>query len=633
MLGIKKHLKIDEALGSFVKLNEEEINKINRYKNKEVAKLCYKKFKDFSTPFPEMEIFVNEQQKWRYEIHDKIVKKFILNSFLKKKKKFDEILLSSIKGARRIINVSCGDSKLIFNLYDKLKPDFAVANDISWSQLDGLRKEEGRRVLLTNHNAAYLPFVKNSFDIAYCGNTLHHLISKQELAKVFESLFKISKKIVFVEIEKPSDIGLLPNLLNKYWYIGFLKDAGGAYLSKEDFHSIISGHFKDKADVVFSEFKNIQGRYMIAEITKNDFKNHVLEVEEKFYIKDLEKLIKKLSQNQFIENTETEHERDIYFSDVDGEFIKNRTCLRFREIKDNLEITYKGKSHSFGNGYAKVEKNIKIHNNQKKDFEELFKSLRYVLYSVVDKERKGWSLLKGEMKNNIFIDTVKGCGSFVEIETISDENHKNQKEVRDENQRIISLFEDCLGDKATMPYRDFVADYIYKKQIIGDKTKMVLLDFDGTLVPTEEIFFDAYNKISIEIFGESLSFDEYKDKEISNDASLFGYLSKKYREVKISEKDFMEKVYDEYRVAIEKIFEHEETLIHLNLIDKLKSKGIKFGIVSSSKREFIDKILNHFEKQNLFDFVIAREDVVNRKQDSEPYDLAFKKQDFKKKIF
>ncbi len=60
----------------------------------------------------------------------------------------------------------------------------------------------------------------------------------------------------------------------------------------------------------------------------------------------------------------------------------------------------------------------------------------------------------------------------------------------------------------------------------------------------------------------------------------------------------------------------------MQLIEKLKNQGIRFGIVSSSKIEFIKKILQHFQATDLFEIIISRENVKNKKPHSEPYELA-----------
>ena len=91
---------------------------------------------------------------------------------------------------------------------------------------------------------------------------------KRSLVFLLKEMFRISKKIIIVEIEDPSLIGGIPHILNKYWYIGFLKDVGGAYLSEKEFDLILNEVFKGKAKIKRQNFINITGKYMIAEITK-----------------------------------------------------------------------------------------------------------------------------------------------------------------------------------------------------------------------------------------------------------------------------------------------------------------------------------------------------------------------------
>ena len=50
--------------------------------------------------------------------------------------------------------------------------------------------------------------------------------------------------------------------------MGYLKDVGGAYLSEAEFKVIINDVFKNIANIKFSKFDNIMGRYLIAEIEK-----------------------------------------------------------------------------------------------------------------------------------------------------------------------------------------------------------------------------------------------------------------------------------------------------------------------------------------------------------------------------
>ena len=60
----------------------------------------------------------------------------------------------------------------------------------------------------------------------------------------------------------------LGNSLNKKWYIGYLKEVGGAYLSESQFKIIINDTFKSHFKIEYKTFKNIMGTYLIAEITR-----------------------------------------------------------------------------------------------------------------------------------------------------------------------------------------------------------------------------------------------------------------------------------------------------------------------------------------------------------------------------
>ena len=141
--------------------------------------------------------------------------------------------------------------------------NLVVGNDISWSQIE-LLNDKYQEVIFTNHNAASLPFINKVFDVAYCSNTLHHMPNKKTLINLLNSMERIAKKLVIVEIENPSIVGGFPKFLNKYWYIKYLKDVGGAYLSEQQFRLIINNTFSKKYDIKFQIFENIMGRYMIA---------------------------------------------------------------------------------------------------------------------------------------------------------------------------------------------------------------------------------------------------------------------------------------------------------------------------------------------------------------------------------
>ena len=256
-----------KLIGDFIEITDEEFSYINRLASKKVVEIFKDRFDDIMRKtgncFQDVEVSTNEEYKNRYKFHNDFMKKFILTEKRKKKAEFTELIKNNIKDANSIIDVSCGEDKFIFDLSRDLGINLVVGNDISWSQIE-LLNNNYQEVIFTNHNAASLPFMEKVFDVAYCSNTLHHMPNKKTLISLLNSMERIAKKIVIVEIENPSIVGGFPKILNKYWYMKFLKDVGGAYLSEQQFQLIINNNFSKKYNIEFQKFENIMGKYMIA---------------------------------------------------------------------------------------------------------------------------------------------------------------------------------------------------------------------------------------------------------------------------------------------------------------------------------------------------------------------------------
>ncbi len=625
-----KEINCDESLGAFIHPTDQEIDKINRYANQQVVKLVLSRLKFFDTPFPEIEVATNENCAWRYFIHNKFVKKFILTSRIKKRSEFLDKIKNLIGEAGSFIDVSCGDSDII-NSVNNEKFNYLVANDISWSQIKSIQSND-KKIIFTNHNATYLPFKENSFAVAYCANTLHHMSSKKELLKLLDSIFRVAEKLIIVEIEKPNNSGLIPYFLHKYWYAGFLKDVGGAYLSRQDFYSIISSHFEKNASIKFDNFSNIQGNYLIAEISKkkkSDLSTRkIIEVEAKYICKDILALIKECQKKGFILQKDL-LEKDEYFTDINGQFVKDRTCLRLRSNNDKLELTFKGKSQVPSNFYLKEEHNIILDIRQYNDYQEMINSLGYHNYVEVKKKRRVYLKQEVDFAIAVVLDELQNIGSFVEFEIsyIRGQNSHSEDDFVNIFDKIVDEFKVCGLTPADEPYRDYVAKFYANNILNKDKLSTILFDFDGTIAPSEQIFFDAYKKTATEFFGQQISIDDYRKFELDQEGWLFDHLSAgSINGNRIFGKEtFMEAVYLEYENLLVKIFNNNSLFLNLHGIEMLKKKGYKLGLVSSSKRKYIDLILNNLNQNGLFDVIIAREDVDNLKPTPDPYLLAMDK--------
>lgn len=236
----------------------------NHNKFNDIINMINRKAKYYSKEFDD-ETVITERYHNRYDIYNKYIKKFFITEKARRKSDFLKTIESLIGQADSIIDISCGDNSDIYKIFNKSK--FLISNDISLCQLKTLRKRcDG--VLFTNDNLLEFSFKKNLFSVSYCRNTLHHMENDEEIRVLLNSMYNISKKLVIVEIEDPYVVGGIPRFLNKYLYVGFLKDAGELFLDFKKFKNIIDDNFNNKCNVSYFSFKNILGNYMIAVVEK-----------------------------------------------------------------------------------------------------------------------------------------------------------------------------------------------------------------------------------------------------------------------------------------------------------------------------------------------------------------------------
>lgn len=235
-----------------------------------------------------------------------------------------------------------------------------------------------------------------------------------------------------------------------------------------------------------------------------------IETEEKYYCMEPERLINIAEKLGFKKKKEIV-ESDEYFTDINSNFIKNRTCLRIRKNDNNMEITYKGKSDTLLGQYCKLENNISSDVDKYDNFISLFSSLGYYSYVLVMKKRIVYELVKDHYKYSIMIDTLPEIGGFVEFELLSDQSSTTKKEAKIELSNFVLSFKDLNLQEATEPYRDIVAKHIYKKITQGKTVLNICLDLDGELLKYLKDFYKKYKNEISEYFGHNISFNEYKN--------------------------------------------------------------------------------------------------------------------------
>ena len=221
------------------------------------------------------------------------------------------------------------------------------------------------------------------------------------------------------------------------------------------------------------------------------------------------------------------------------------------------------------------------------------------------------------------LDKIKDIGDFVEFELLCYGNEKDIKYLQGELNEFVKKFEPLNFDKANLPYRDFVAYKTYTNILPQSKLRAILFDLDGTLINSEQKFFESFKYVILSKYNYNITYEEYENNELRRNANLINEL--KSRGI-INNNELVDNimclVYTEYEKRFLELLEEKEVAFNFELLKQLKNKGLRLALVSTSKRKFIDILLSKLNIKDLFEVVICREDANNLKPDPEAYNKA-----------
>lgn len=296
-----------------------------------------------------------------------------------------------------------------------------------------------------------------------------------------------------------------------------------------------------------------------------------VETEKKYYSMEPERLLKKAEELNF-KQIKKVFETDEYFTDINSEYIKNRTCLRIRkQDNETMEITFKGKSTALSGQYCKLENNISCNVDEYNNFLKLFASLGYYSYVTVEKERIIYQLKNEKYTYNIMVDKLINIGGFVEFEIISEKEDSNKSELNKELESFLLKFKEFNLTEANEPYRDIVANNIYNKVVKIKNASNIYINVDEEILKYEKDFFK-----------------KYKDK-ISTLCNINAKWGTYKKNVNISDK--VELLIDEYLDNL--IFDSKELLVTAELLSKLDYNNC---FITKVNQVFFEKM---FSKLNI----------------------------------
>lgn len=142
------------------------------------------------------------------------------------------------------------------------------------------------------------------------------------------------------------------------------------------------------------------------------------------------------------------------------------------------------------------------------------------------------------------------------------------------------------------------------------KTELIISDFDGTLVDTQEANFQAYKKV-LSHFNISLTEDMYH--------RLFGMRLKEFMQyIGINDANMIEQI----KEMKARIYPNYFNLIRTNnqlleFIALMKRNGVKTALASTAQKQNIYNLLDYIKQSSLFDLIITGSDVMESKPNPE----------------
>ena len=152
------------------------------------------------------------------------------------------------------------------------------------------------------------------------------------------------------------------------------------------------------------------------------------------------------------------------------------------------------------------------------------------------------------------------------------------------------------------------------------KIKTLLLDLDGTLINSEKAFFESFKNILQKHFNIEITKEDYKKYELEQNAMLLKKLRETNLSIKdISDKEIMTLIYNDYESQFRKVILEKEAIDNFNILQELKKLKLTLVLVTTCRRHYLNILIEELNLQELFDLIVAREDVENLKPAPDAY--------------
>ncbi|MGG0177505.1 HAD family hydrolase [Gottfriedia acidiceleris] len=144
--------------------------------------------------------------------------------------------------------------------------------------------------------------------------------------------------------------------------------------------------------------------------------------------------------------------------------------------------------------------------------------------------------------------------------------------------------------------------------------KAVIFDFDGLIVDTESVWFEAYKEV-LQRYELELTLQKFSEVVGTSDEILFDFINTNLKEP--IEKELIEQMAKE--LVDEKLLKPSLRESVEDYLISAKNAGLKIALASSSSKEWVESFLKKLNIYEYFSVIKTKEDVKKVKPDPELY--------------
>ena len=148
----------------------------------------------------------------------------------------------------------------------------------------------------------------------------------------------------------------------------------------------------------------------------------------------------------------------------------------------------------------------------------------------------------------------------------------------------------------------------------------LFFDLDGTLINNEKEFYMSFYEVLLNNYKIKIDEKIYKECELDKNATLLDTLRNNYEIIKsVSNEKIMKEVFSCYTTKFTEVVMSDKTKEKIEWLKKLKNNGFTLGLVTTCMRKYLCILIEKLNIYDLFDCIIAREDVDNLKPSGDAY--------------